>query len=103
MPYVRAAVVTHVLDLGWHQLLDRSLLERADGSFDVVVTVDRSIPDQQNLSRYRLALIIMRTPANTTPRLSSMTDELNRLIRQIKPGETVKLFAPGFRPRDYSP
>lgn len=102
MPYVRAATVTHVLDLGWEKLPDRPLLERADGTFDVVVTVDRNIPDQQNLKRYKLALIILRVPSNTTPRLLPIAAELNHNIRQIKHGEVKRIFAPDFYPRDYT-
>lgn len=102
MPYVHAAIVNHVLDLGWEKLPDRPLLERADGTFDVVVTVDRNIPNQQNLSRYSLALIILRVQSNTTPRLLLIADELNHVVRQIEIGELKRIFAPGFYPRDYT-
>ncbi len=101
VPYIRAATVTHVLDLGWDKLHDRPLLEIADGKFDVIVTVDRNLPHQQNLSRYSTALIILRVPSNTTPQLRLMIDELNLTIEQIKVGEMKRIYAPNFQPRDY--
>ncbi len=103
VPYVRAATVTHVLDLGWDKLLDRPLLEHSNKEFDVVVTVDRNIPHQQNLRRYQVALIIVRVPSNTTPRLLKVVEELNRAIADIKIGELKRIFAPNFYPRDYIP
>ena len=41
------------------------LLEAAEGAgFDVLITVDQSIPDQQNLSGRRISLVILCGPTN---------------------------------------
>lgn len=56
---------THVSELGWQDLDDRPLLERAAASFDVLITVDQNIPYQQNLSRLAIALVILKARKNT--------------------------------------
>ena len=41
------------------------LLEAAEAAgFDVLITTDQSIPDQQNLARRRISLIILCGPTN---------------------------------------
>ncbi|MGO9256227.1 MAG: hypothetical protein ACLQU1_08000 [Bryobacteraceae bacterium] len=41
------------------------LLEAAeDAGFEALITVDQSIPDQQNLARRRIAVVILCGPTN---------------------------------------
>lgn len=41
------------------------LLEAAEGAgFDVLITVDQNMPDQQNLAGRRIGLLILRAPTN---------------------------------------
>ena len=56
--------VVHVLALGWERMGDATLVRVAAGDFDVLVTVDASMPHQVNLKRIDLAVIVLRVPSN---------------------------------------
>lgn len=48
----------------WAGLKNGVLLGRAEGQFDAFVTVDRNLPAQQNLSRFSIAVIVLRARSN---------------------------------------
>ena len=51
------------------------LLDAAEAAgFDILITVDQSIPDQQNLTRRRIALLILAINYLTTHRTSAIVD-----------------------------
>jgi len=50
--------------LGWSHLKDGPLLARAQAAFDVLVTSDKNLPFQQNISRFNLAVVILDVPSN---------------------------------------
>jgi predicted nuclease of predicted toxin-antitoxin system len=52
---------TTVQEAGWSGKENGELLALADASFDVVVTIDRNLRYQQNLSGRRIALLIVRS------------------------------------------
>jgi len=54
--------VSTVHEQGWDALEDGHLLDRAQREFDVLVTIDGSIEHQQNLARYRIAVVVVRFP-----------------------------------------
>lgn len=92
-------VVTHVSEVGWSRLEDGELLTFADEAFDVVITVDQHIPEQQNLSRYNLALIILFVPTNRLPDLLPVADQTIEALRVIKPGQLKRIVSPFYRKR----
>jgi hypothetical protein len=55
---------TTVQDAGWSGKENGELLALADASFDVVVTIDRNLRYQQNLTGRRIALLIVRARSN---------------------------------------
>jgi len=66
--------VSTVEDAGLKGLENGDLLKAAAGIFDVLVTVDRNIPHQQNLSGLQIAVLILSAKRNT-----------------IKPGDTISV------------
>jgi len=50
-------------DVGWAGLTNGDLLTLAQREFDAFITVDRRLPFQQNLSRFRIAVIVLRAPS----------------------------------------
>ena len=51
---------TTVQEAGWSGKENGELLALADASFDVVVTIDRNLRYQQNLTGRKIALLIVR-------------------------------------------
>ena len=56
--------VKTVPETGWRSSKDGQLLRLAAQSFDVFVTIDRSIEHQHNLSSFRLGFIIAHVQSN---------------------------------------
>jgi hypothetical protein len=63
----------HVEDLGWKGIKNGDLLRRISGSYDVLITGDTNMPQQQNLALFDVAIIQLR------PRLK-VIDQLLPLV-----------------------
>ena len=49
-----------VRQAGWEDLDDGELLELAAREFDVFITVDKDLPNEQNLPSFEIAVIVLR-------------------------------------------
>jgi predicted nuclease of predicted toxin-antitoxin system len=68
------------------------LLEAAEAAgFDVLITVDQNIPDQQNLSKRRIALVILCGPTNRFKDLAHLVPAAISVIRSIRAGDVVRI------------
>ena len=68
------------------------LLEAAEAAgFDVLITVDRNIPDQQNLSGRRIALVILCGPTNRLRDLALLVPAATSVIVSIRAGDVVRI------------
>jgi len=62
--------------MGWSTIENGQLLTLAAQHFDVFVTVDRNLSFQQNLTRFDIAVIVLRTESNRL-------QDLRRLVPQL--------------------
>jgi len=67
-----------VKQLGWENVKNGALLRLAATQFDVFLTVDKDLPDQQNVSGLIMAVLILRARTTRLPDLR----ELLPMIRQ---------------------
>jgi uncharacterized protein DUF5615 len=67
--------VSTVEDAGLKGLENGDLLKAAAGIFDVLVTVDRNIPHQQNLRGLQIAVLILLAKRNTYALLKPVVPE----------------------------
>jgi predicted nuclease of predicted toxin-antitoxin system len=68
------------------------LLEAAEAAgFDVLITVDQNIPDQQNLSKRRIALVILCGRTNRFKDLALLVPAAISVIRSIRAGDVVRI------------
>ena len=68
------------------------LLEAAEaGGFDVLITVDQSIPDQQNLTKRRMSLAILCAPTNRLHDLRPLVPAAISALGSIEPGQIVRI------------
>ena len=73
-------------------LKNGQLLDAAEaGGFDVLITVDQSVPDQQNLAGRKIALLILRAPTNRLQDLKAIIPAALSALRTIQPGEVVRI------------
>jgi predicted nuclease of predicted toxin-antitoxin system len=68
------------------------LLEAAEAAgFDVLITVDQSIPDQQNLTGRRISVVVLRGPTNRLRDLEPLAPAAVSALRSIGPGAVVRI------------
>jgi hypothetical protein len=61
--FLRGHTVTKAKDRGWDTLTNGDLLAEAErAGFDVLLTADKNMPYQQNLTGRRIALVVLSTP-----------------------------------------
>jgi predicted nuclease of predicted toxin-antitoxin system len=56
--------VTTVPRKGWSGIKNGDLLALAENDFDVFITVDRKLAEQQHLPAFKIAVILLRAPSN---------------------------------------
>ena len=83
--------VQSVAKLGWTSLKNGKLLTRAQEEFDVIITTDKNIPNQQNLSQYRLGIIVLRAYRTKLENLLPLVPRIKDVLKTIKKGELVTI------------
>jgi hypothetical protein len=73
-------------------LQNGQLLSAAEAAgFQVIITTDQSIPDQQDLSLRRISILILRAPTNRIEDLKRLVPLALRALELIEPGQVVKI------------
>ncbi|CAN5778928.1 MAG: DUF5615 family PIN-like protein [Rubrobacteraceae bacterium] len=83
--------VLTVAEAGWAGKQNGELLRLAEKEFDGFVTTDRGIPHQQNLSRFDLAVVLLRAKSNAYEDLAPLMDEVEVELESIRPGTLVRI------------
>ena len=68
-----------------------ALLRAAAERFDVLITVDRRMPFQQNLQKFDLAVIVLSATPCRYPQLKLLAPKVLEVLDQLKPGEVVEI------------
>jgi hypothetical protein len=71
----------------WSDLDDGPLLVAAETEFDAFVTMDQSLPFQQNLRGRELRIIIIRAVRNTLPILAPIAPRVLTALDEMTLGE----------------
>jgi len=83
-----AALSGHTVDTvvgrGWTGVTNGELLQRMRGEYDALLTMDRGIEFQQNLSGLPFGVLLIRAPSNRVahlqPRVPAILNALSRLV-----------------------
>ena len=73
--------------MGWDGKVNGELLALARGEFDVLITMDRSIPSQQRLSENDVAVIVVRARSNDFRDLQPLLPEILDCLTAVRRGE----------------
>jgi hypothetical protein len=87
--YLLGHEVYTAAEKGWSTLSNGELLDAADKEFDVLVTTDQALKSQQDLSRYKLAIVV--PPFASWPKLQPHADRIGSRIGQVRPGEYCEI------------
>jgi hypothetical protein len=83
--HLRGHEVQTAFELGWSTLRNGELLGRAEAQFHALVTTDRNLKSQQNLSGVKIAILVL--PTTSWPRLQSMLPEIAAAVDSLRPAE----------------
>lgn len=83
--------VETVYSLRWTGTPDRILLDRMEGRFDVLLTADQSLSNQQNLEQRPFSVIVLRPRRNRLPDVLELLPQLLAALDALPPGAVVEL------------
>ena len=81
-------------ELGWGDLDDGPLLDVMADQFDALVTVDKSLRYQQNLTTRSFGVAVLRGKTNRLEDLLPLVPELLEVLQRIRPGEVIEIELP---------
>jgi hypothetical protein len=87
--YIQGHDVVTVPEAGWAALKNGELLAFAQQEFDAFLTVDRNLPFQQDLSRFSVAIIVLRPRSTRLHDLLSLIPQLLAALPSAKRGEAT--------------
>jgi predicted nuclease of predicted toxin-antitoxin system len=77
---------------GWSNVLNGELLTLAEeNKFDVLLTADSNIKNQQNLAHRKIAILVLRAFNNRLATHYEMIEEIQAALAKIQPGEIVEI------------
>lgn len=79
--------------MGWAAFENGDLLAVASGKFDVLLTTDQRLDEQQNISTFRIAVVILVARRNKLEFLLPLVPALREVLEAIKPGEVRRVGA----------
>lgn len=81
--------VSNAVREGWSGVKNGQLLALAAASFDAFVTVDKSLPFQQNPATPPIAVLVLDSHSNELHALLPLMPALERALENLKPSSCV--------------
>lgn len=92
--HLRFEEVRTARELGWQDKKNGALLALAQQQFDVVLTMDKGMPDQQFLKRFFIAVIILRARSKRLADVLPLVPALQMVVPRARKGEAVAVSEP---------
>ena len=83
-----------VAECGWAGNKNGELLSLAEYQFDVLLTLDKNIPYQQDFKLGRIAILIVRAPSNRVQDLLPVIPDCLVALQSIEAGHVVRVGNP---------
>ena len=80
-----------VVECGWTGKKNGELLGLAEPQFDVLLTLGKNLPYQQNLDTKGIAALIVRARSNRIQDLLPVIPECLAALESIQPGQVVRV------------
>ena len=79
--------------VGWSGIENGRLLRLAAERFDVLVTADRNLEHQQNLTTFPLSVVVLGAATNRLESLAPLVPELLEALEELPPRRLVHIGA----------
>jgi len=90
---LRRALIGHEVitayEMGWSALKNGELLKAAEAQFEILITTDRNLSYQQNLTGRQLAILVL--PTTSWPRIKAHGGEVVAAVNDLRPSEFREL------------
>jgi len=87
----RGLEVVTVPDRGWAGVSNGELLNRADGEFDALLTMDQGIEYQQNIQDRSLGIVTIVAPDNEYETLLPLVPNIESVLQKLEAGRVVSV------------
>ncbi len=88
--------VLTVEDAGFKGLKNGRLLRAMSGNFAVLLTVDKSLPRQQQFANFGIAVLLFRAVSNRYQDLAPLLPQALSALNRIQPGELIIIYPQPF-------
>jgi predicted nuclease of predicted toxin-antitoxin system len=85
--------VRTVVEMGWSGTKNGKLLALTATQFDALVTVDKNMQYQQNLSQLPVSVVVLRAKSNELTCLLPLAPELLEVLANLQPRVVVQVGA----------
>lgn len=80
-----------VPEMGWAGRSNGALLRLAEQEFDIFLTADQKLPHQQNLTTFRIGIIVFAARSNRLRDIQPLVHRALEAITAVRPGVVVVL------------
>lgn len=82
---------------GWADMINGDLLASAAAEgFNVMLTADANLKNQQNISGRDIAVLVLRASNNRLVTHADMINQICEALSNIHPGQIIEIFHPTF-------
>lgn len=85
--------VSTVTRLGWQGIKNSELLRRAQGRFEVLLTMDRNLEFQQNIAGFEVTILVLLARSNRLVHLRPLVPAILTALKTVRPGELRRVGA----------
>ncbi len=85
--------VRTLTQMGWKGLSNGRLLATAGGRFDVLITMDKRMPLDRDLSQYQVGVVLVRAGSNRLEALLPLVPAILDAVSGVRPGELLRVGA----------
>ena len=75
--------------LGSTRIPDGELIDVAEGRYDILVTLDRSLTAEQKIQKRKLAVIVLRVGSQSPEAFHALVPALRQALSDARPGDVV--------------
>ncbi|HCP32099.1 TPA: hypothetical protein DIT45_02475 [Candidatus Acetothermia bacterium] len=83
--------VTTIPRQGWASRSNGELLRLVQADFDVFITMDKSLENQQNLAGFDTCVIVLHAVSSRYETLLPLVPEIRDAVAQVKPGSIIHI------------
>ena len=85
--------VRTVAQMGWKGLENSELLVRAAGQFDALISMDKNMPVEHDITRSRIGLVLVRAFSNRIETLRPLVPAMLSALATVRPGKIKRVGA----------